>query len=208
MQSDKDKEGAKKASRFEKLMGSTTFNEDDFSELLTAFSIINKDHNGQISASELGNMMKSVGHYATQDELEDMMNEGATRESEREKPDSLKEEDFLDFPEFVSLIVRGLKAEFADPKELDGKISKAFDMFQSEDEKEKGFITVDSLMKCLQNLDEAQSKEYIEKLLKESCMSGDGKLSLDGKSPFPSSNNFSFNRQINKLLSLFKSSKR
>ena len=166
-------------------MGATTFNEDDFSELLTAFSIIDKDHNGQISASELGNMMKSVGHYATLDELDDMMNEGATRESERSGKDNAKEEDFVDFPEFVSLIVRGLRAEFTDAEKLEAKITGAFDIFQSDDERTKGFITVDSLMKCLQNLDVAQSKEYIEKLLKDSSMNGDGKLSLDGKCQFP-----------------------
>ena len=52
------------------------FNQEQLEEYREAFNVFDRDADGKITTGELGVVMRSLGHNPTEDELQEMINEG------------------------------------------------------------------------------------------------------------------------------------
>ncbi len=51
------------------------FSEAEIEEFREAFNLFDEDRSGSISANELGQIMESLGHFPSDEDLADMLNE-------------------------------------------------------------------------------------------------------------------------------------
>lgn len=131
--------------------------------------------------------MKSVSLNATENELDDMVNEADTENNK-----------LIDFPEFVSVLARNaIKID-------DNHIKNAFDIF---DKNKEGHISVKSLMEVLQEVGEFMDESEVKQLLGEASIdglteetSGDPLISLQG---LKSIVNWSFNFENRNVMFYF-----
>merc|ERR1712224_1128057 len=72
--------------------------EEQVSEFKEAFSLFDKDGDGQITTKELGTVMRSLGQNPSESELQDMINEVDADGSGA-----------IDFPEFLNLMAKKMK---------------------------------------------------------------------------------------------------
>ena len=52
------------------------FSSEQLEEYREAFDVFDRDSDGKITTNELGVVMRSLGHNLTEDELQEMINEG------------------------------------------------------------------------------------------------------------------------------------
>merc|ERR1712222_232143 len=72
--------------------------EEQIAEFKEAFSLFDKDGDGQITTKELGTVMRSLGQNPSESELQDMINEVDADNNGT-----------IDFPEFLTMMARKMK---------------------------------------------------------------------------------------------------
>ncbi len=135
-------------------------NEEQISELKEAFSLFDKDGDGNVTPQELGNMMRALGFDPSASELEAILLEANTSNSGA-----------IDFPEF--LYYMGRMRRKIDENDICREAWKVFDP------EETGWITSRELMRVLslvgEKLGEAEAMEMIKRVDNDA----DGKISYD-----------------------------
>jgi len=134
--------------------------EEQISEFKEAFSLFDKDGDGNITTKELGTVMRSLGQNPTEQELKDMIEEVDTDNNGT-----------IDFPEFLSMMAR--KMQDTDTEE---EIREAFKVF---DKDGNGFISAAELRHVMTTLGEKLSEEEVEEMIREADVDGDGQINYD-----------------------------
>ncbi|GLJ55085.1 hypothetical protein SUGI_1182290 [Cryptomeria japonica] len=129
-------------------------------ELQNVFNKFDANGDGKISPSELGHVMRSLGHDATEDEVQLMMAEADS-----------DGDGYVDLSEFVALNTRGVDsaASLRDLKE-------AFNMFDIDG---NGSISADELHRVLRRLGETSSLDECNHMIRGVDADGDGQVSFD-----------------------------
>ncbi|KAJ2751820.1 hypothetical protein GGI19_004240 [Coemansia pectinata] len=135
-------------------------NEDQIKEYREAFSLFDKDGDGNITSVELGSVMRSVGQNPTEAELQDMINE-----VDKDGNGT------IDFGEFLSLMAR----QSSDNNEEE-ELKEAFRVF---DKDGNGFISAAELRHALTNLGEKLTQEEVDEMIQEADVNGDGQIDYD-----------------------------
>jgi calmodulin len=131
--------------------------EEQIAEFLEAFSLFDKDGDGQIITKELGVVMRSLGQNPTEAELQDMIGEVDTDESGT-----------IDFEEFLEMMARKMK-----DTDSEEEIRKAFCVF---DKDGNGFISAAELRHVMTNLGEKLTDEEVDEMMREADIDGDGQI--------------------------------
>lgn len=129
--------------------------EEQISELKEAFSLFDQDGDGNITAKELGVVMRSLGQDPTEAELQDMINDVDTDGNGT-----------IDLAEFISMMARKLKDDDARKE-----IKEAFRVF---DRNGDGLISSAELRLALASLGEHVSEKEAEDMIRDADTNGDG----------------------------------
>ncbi|SJK86197.1 calmodulin [Babesia microti strain RI] len=135
-------------------------NEEQIAEFKEAFSLFDKDGDGNITTKELGTVMRSLGQNPTEAELHDMINEIDSHGKGA-----------IDFPEFLNLMARKMKET-----DTEEELVQAFKVF---DRDGNGFISAAELRHVMTNLGEKLTDEEVDEMLKEADVDGDGRINYE-----------------------------
>lgn len=134
-------------------------------EFREAFSLFDKDGDGSITQEELGRVMRSLGQFAREEELQDMLREV-----------DIDGDGSFSFEEFVE-IVSNMGANSSDSAPTADQEEKELrDAFRVFDKHNRGYIVASDLRAVLQCLGEDLSEEEIEDMIKEVDVDGDGRI--------------------------------
>ncbi|KAF9616220.1 hypothetical protein IFM89_028996 [Coptis chinensis] len=136
------------------------FQQTQVEELKHVFNMFDVNGDGKISKSELGSMMKSLGHIATEEEVEDMIKE----------VDS-DGDGYIDLNEFIELNTEGVDSN----KVLDD-LKNAFLVY---DVDRNGSISPDELQKVYKSLGEKVSIEECRTMISLVDVDGDGLVNFE-----------------------------
>ncbi|VDI33374.1 Hypothetical predicted protein [Mytilus galloprovincialis] len=134
--------------------------EETIAEFKEAFGLFDKDNNGQITSSELGTVMRSLGQNPTNADITEMINEVDGDGSGT-----------INFAEFTKMM--GKKMENSDPVE---DLREAFKIF---DKNNDGKIDTNELKKVMVNIGEKLTDEEANEMIKEADVDGDGKVNYE-----------------------------
>ncbi|KAH3859227.1 calmodulin-A-like isoform X2 [Dreissena polymorpha] len=134
--------------------------EEQIAELKEAFSLFDKDGDGDISTKELGTVMRSLGQNPSDQELEDMI-----REVDTDGNGS------IEFDEFLQMMARKMKET-----DTEEEIKEAFKIFDKDGD---GLISPAELRGVMTNLGEKLTDEEVEEMMKEADLDGDNMISYD-----------------------------
>lgn len=129
-------------------------------ELREAFSLFDKDGDGDISVKELGTVMRSLGQNPSDQELDEMIREV-----------DVDGNGTIDFEEFLQMMARKMKET-----DTEQEIREAFSIF---DRDSNGYITASELKYVMSNLGEKLTDEEVEEMIKEADIDGDGMINYD-----------------------------
>ncbi|XP_054280754.1 calmodulin-beta-like isoform X2 [Macrosteles quadrilineatus] len=131
-------------------------------EFREAFRLFDKDGDGSITQEELGRVMRSLGQFAREEELQQMLHEV-----------DIDGDGYFSFEEFVEIVSNmGATAE----KTADQEEKELRDAFRVFDKHNRGYISASDLRAVLQCLGEDLSEEEIEDMIKEVDVDGDGRI--------------------------------
>lgn len=134
--------------------------EEQIAEYKEAFSMFDKDGNGNISIQELGVVLSNLGQRCSQTELQEMMLEVDS--------DGNGE---IDFSEFITMMAR--QAIYNDS---DQELRDAFKVFDIDGNGEISASEIKSIMKSLgQTLDDGE----VDLIISEADVNGDGNINYD-----------------------------
>jgi len=128
---------------------------DQIREFREAFKLFDRDGDGQVTSTELGTVMRSLGQNPTEGELRDMVQEA--------------DEDgngYIDFEEFLAMMARKIK----DVDSVD-ELREAFRIFDRDGD---GFISADELRHVMTTLGETLTNEEVNEMIKEADKDGNG----------------------------------
>eukprot|EP01091_Cochliopodium_minus_P010477 TRINITY_DN277_c0_g2_i1.p1 TRINITY_DN277_c0_g2~~TRINITY_DN277_c0_g2_i1.p1 ORF type:complete len:147 (-),score=52.94 TRINITY_DN277_c0_g2_i1:50-490(-) len=128
--------------------------EEQISEFKEAFSLFDKNGDGNITSQELGTVMRSLGQNPTEAELSEIIK-------------SL-DSDTIGFDEFLKIMVVKMKDQ-----ESEEEIKEAFKVF---DKDGSGTISAAELRHVLTNLGEKLTDNEVEDLIREADVDGDGQI--------------------------------
>lgn len=131
-------------------------------EFREAFRLFDKDGDGSITQEELGRVMRSLGQFAREEELQQMLHEV-----------DIDGDGNVSFEEFVE-IVSNMGA--ATDRTADQEEKELRDAFRVFDKHNRGYISASDLRAVLQCLGEDLSEEEIEDMIKEVDVDGDGRI--------------------------------
>jgi len=131
--------------------------EDQVSEFKEAFSLFDKDGDGQITTKELGTVMRSLGQNPSESELQDMINEVDADNNGT-----------IDFPEFLTMMARKMK-----DTDSEEEIREAFKVF---DRDNNGFISAAELRHVMTSIGEKLTDEEVDEMIREADQDGDGRI--------------------------------
>ena len=134
--------------------------EEKIAEFRAAFELFDRDRDGTITTKELGTVMKNLGQYLSESELEEMI-----------KQVDLDGNGTIDFNEFLGLMVRKMK-----DTDTEEELIEAFKVF---DRDSNGFITSHELRHVMTSLGESLTPEEIEEMIREADVDGDGQINYD-----------------------------
>ncbi|GJS88761.1 calmodulin-2/4 isoform X1 [Tanacetum coccineum] len=163
--------------------------DDQISEFKEAFSLFDKDGDGNINdlplntsvhilindeksrceychgtgcitTKELGTVMRSLGQNPTEAELQDMINEVDADGNGT-----------IDFPEFLNLMARKMK-----DTDSEEELKEAFRVF---DKDQNGFISAAELRHVMTNLGEKLTDEEVDEMIREADVDGDGQINYE-----------------------------
>ncbi|KAG8223443.1 hypothetical protein J437_LFUL008517, partial [Ladona fulva] len=131
-------------------------------EFRDAFRLFDKDGDGSITQEELGRVMRSLGQFATEEELQQMLAEV-----------DIDGDGNFSFDEFVEIVSNmGTTAD----RTADQEEKELRDAFRVFDKHNRGYISASDLRAVLQCLGEDLSEEEIEDMIKEVDVDGDGRI--------------------------------
>ena len=133
--------------------------EDQIFEFKEAFSLFDKDGDGNITLSELGAVMTTLGQHPTESEIQDMLNEVDSDGN-----------GMIDFSEFLTMMARKMK-----DTDFEEEMRAAFLVFDTDRD---GFITPKELTVAMKNLGENLSDKEILKMIKEADLDGDNQINF------------------------------
>ncbi|KAL5627521.1 hypothetical protein BROUX41_003674 [Berkeleyomyces rouxiae] len=131
--------------------------EEQVSEFKEAFSLFDKDGDGQITTKELGTVMRSLGQNPSESELQDMINEVDADNNGT-----------IDFPEFLTMMARKMK-----DTDSEEEIREAFKVF---DRDNNGFISAAELRHVMTSIGEKLTDEEVDEMIHEADEDGDGRI--------------------------------
>ncbi|ODQ67419.1 calmodulin [Nadsonia fulvescens var. elongata DSM 6958] len=129
--------------------------EQQITEFKEAFSLFDKNSDGQITSKELGTVMRSLGQNPSESELADMINEV-----------DADGDGTIDFPEFLTMMARKMK-----DTDSEEEIREAFKVF---DRDNSGSISAQELKHVMTSIGEKLTDEEIEEMIREADKDGDG----------------------------------
>ncbi|KAK9085278.1 hypothetical protein Sjap_025689 [Stephania japonica] len=129
-------------------------------ELEVVFKKFDANGDRKISMSELGSIMRSLGHNASEEELGKMMREA-----------DLDGDGFIDLNEFIEMNTKGV--ESTDEME---DLRNAFMVF---DVDKNGVISVEELHRVLGKLGERSSIDDCKRMIRGVDSDGDGQINFD-----------------------------
>ncbi|XP_059146695.1 calmodulin-A-like [Physella acuta] len=136
------------------------FSAEQIQTFKEAFALFDKDGDGQITATELGIIMQSLGHKHTQADLERMIAEADTDGNGT-----------VEFKEFMDMM--GKVMSLADPDEV---IKETFQVFDKEG---KGYIAAEELKRVMSTLGENVTDEELDEMIREADVNGDRKVDFN-----------------------------
>jgi len=133
--------------------------DQELQDYKNAFAVFDKDGDGVITAKELGEVMRSLGHAPTDLELQDVMNEvdkdgGGT----------------IDLDEFLTMMKHKLSTS-----DTEAELLAAFQTF---DRDNSGTISADELRAMLKSLGDEMTDQEINDLIREADTDGDNNISF------------------------------
>ncbi|KAL2195032.1 EF-hand protein [Corynascus similis CBS 632.67] len=139
--------------------------EEQVSEFKEAFSLFDKDGDGQITTKELGTVMRSLGQNPSESELQDMINEVDADNNGT-----------IDFPEFLTMMARKMK-----DTDSEEEIREAFKIFglisaQVFDRDNNGFISAAELRHVMTSIGEKLTDDEVDEMIREADQDGDGRI--------------------------------
>ncbi|KAF9870834.1 hypothetical protein CkaCkLH20_11733 [Colletotrichum karsti] len=141
----------------EGLLIADSLTEEQVSEFKEAFSLFDKDGDGQITTKELGTVMRSLGQNPSESELQDMINEVDADNNGT-----------IDFPEFLTMMARKMK-----DTDSEEEIREAFKVF---DRDNNGFISAAELRHVMTSIGEKLTDDEVDEMIREADQDGDGRI--------------------------------
>ncbi|OWF56432.1 calmodulin-like [Mizuhopecten yessoensis] len=126
-------------------------------ELREAFYMFDKDGDGRITASELGVVLKSMGHTPTDTELRDLIHEVDADGNGT-----------IEFNEFLVMMSKRLSSDLEKQEYVDA--------FKAMDQNGDGVISASELRQVLKSMGENINDKDIGDMMKAADMDGDGKI--------------------------------
>ncbi|KAI4748878.1 EF-hand protein [Aureobasidium sp. EXF-12298] len=153
--------------------------EEQVSEFKEAFSLFDKDGDGQITTKELGTVMRSLGQNPSESELQDMINEvdadnNGTIDFPGQSSPSLncsranQEADVYSPTEFLTMMARKMK-----DTDSEEEIREAFKVF---DRDNNGFISAAELRHVMTSIGEKLTDDEVDEMIREADQDGDGRI--------------------------------
>lgn len=137
------------------------FSDAEIAKYQEAFNLFDKDGNAKITQRELGQFMRKMGMVATEQELDDMINEVDADGS-----------GYIDFPEFLALMARRV-----DEGDSEDDIRDAFRLFDREG---NGYLAVEEIKHVMQTLGDVMTGKEIEEMLSEADVDSEGQVNYEG----------------------------
>ncbi|EEA21351.1 hypothetical protein TMatcc_009247 [Talaromyces marneffei ATCC 18224] len=131
--------------------------EEQIARFREAFAVFDKDGNGEITADELREVMRSLGQNPTESELQDIVNEL-----------DVDRTGTIDFDEFLTMMVHKGKAT-----DEEAELRAAFEVF---DQDGSGTISADEMRRVMKSIGEDLTDAEIEEMIKEADTDGDGTI--------------------------------
>ncbi|GAU11626.1 hypothetical protein TSUD_346180 [Trifolium subterraneum] len=129
--------------------------EEQISEFLEDFSLLDKDGDGCITIEELGTAMRSLDENPTLEELQIMVNEVDTNGNGT-----------IEFGEFLNFMARKMKET-----EAEEELKEAFWVF---DKDKNGYISSNELRSVLRTIGEKVTEVELEQMIKLADLDGNG----------------------------------
>ncbi|CAL8137370.1 unnamed protein product [Orchesella dallaii] len=138
--------------------------ETQMQEFREAFRFFDKDGDGSITKDELGIVMRSLGQFASEEELKEMLKEV-----------DINGDGLFSFEEFVE-IVSNYSGNTGGSTDEEQELRDAFRIF---DKHNRGYISASDLRAVLHCLGEDLSEDEIEDMIKEVDVDGDGRIDFN-----------------------------
>eukprot|EP00800_Vazella_pourtalesii_P021360 TRINITY_DN78_c2_g1_i1.p1 TRINITY_DN78_c2_g1~~TRINITY_DN78_c2_g1_i1.p1 ORF type:complete len:322 (-),score=75.71 TRINITY_DN78_c2_g1_i1:941-1858(-) len=159
---DEDRNGTIEFPEFLVMMARQLREVDENEELKKAFNVMDIDHDGFITKSELSEAMKILGHNLTEEEVETMIKDADKNGDNK-----------VDFDEFVAIMKQ--MAEMASSE----RIKELAEMFKNFDKDGDGKITFDELKEELRNIGDFKSDKEILQMIREVDLDKNGTIEFN-----------------------------
>ncbi|KAH8893889.1 EF-hand [Thozetella sp. PMI_491] len=130
---------------------------EEIAQYKEVFDIFDKDGTGDITADELGEVMKSLGLNPSEAELQDLVSEA-----------DLNKDGVINFHEFLTLMSQNVKET-----DTEQELMNAFKVF---DKDGSGTISSDELRNVLKSLGENLTDAELDEMIKLADKNGDGDI--------------------------------
>ncbi|KAK8792837.1 hypothetical protein WA158_005001 [Blastocystis sp. Blastoise] len=142
-------------------MSSTTVDltEEQINEYRQTFDLLDRDQKGAINRQEFKALMRSLGQYPTDDEIEEMISQFDTNS-----------DGLINFDEFLQMMAKQIQAS-----ENFDQIEEAF---KSIDVDKDGYITKTELRQIMSKLGENLTDEELDTMIREADKNNDGKVDI------------------------------
>ena len=137
---------------------SDDLSDEEIQDLRDAFSMIDRDRDGLITARELGEAIAKLGQYASEAEL-NIMIERVDRSGQGS----------IDFDTFLEMMVHEGR-----PADLEKELRIAFDVLDKDSD---GFISALELSQVMRSLGEKLTNDEVHDMIQEADKDGDGRVS-------------------------------
>ncbi|GBG89801.1 hypothetical protein CBR_g49652 [Chara braunii] len=134
-----------------------SLSESQLKDFREVFDLFDKDNNGKVTTSELGNIMKSMGVKASDADVEALVKEADADDSHS-----------VEWNEFIRLMERQLKAMAMSTEQ---QLLESFKIF---DKSGDGKITAKEVREVLVSMGERVTGKDVDELMKMADVDGDG----------------------------------